>query len=622
MRICRILANLALLSITLAFASSASSQVEQEMNADEAEQESSAGDIPDTDEAKGLEAPQNLDDIDLGKNLSSVSPLQRKLPVPTTCGNNICDSKESYISCSKDCKNRVGVFYSGWHAPAYRSFEIAKNKNLPFFTIEKILQNRLEVDNKMLSFKQVWQTSEIEHSAANFVYQYEPQDGFYCIVKERTPGQLNYDASHEGNYGPGRELPDCHMAEAILTKQAKQMIDAGIDYVVVDGTNIADNNAFSDAIQLRPFEVMLEVWSKLRAKGIPTPEVAMWQRLPTRPAKSADDKDWLFKKVLDVYNAAEFSNVIMRDHRSGKKVFYYPDLGDFNSSFVSLVNDNEGRKNILAVPMWAYGKTPMQWSFLSACDTAGRIDDTPCNQPVTTMSVLGSQIAVSPSYQVSYVSLPFMGPGVMGGLTLRKMFETAFRTRPDYVMLTGWNEQIAQPQKVEGVSMGFETDQSMKNQAFVDIFGVEYSRDLEPSKEYGSKLYDLMSSCLRVYRSQAKSCSNKAEACCQGGNFSDSYARIKGPNGEFVLYSKTTKRALNMKSLYACKAGESDDFYSLDDDCEGLGNAQKVGYVSTSKGRDTLRTLRRCYGNGRHAYSLLANCPSGTKFEGILGYVR
>ena len=53
------------------------------------------------------------------------------------------------------------------------------------------------------------------------------------------------------------------------------------------------------------------------------------------------------------------------------------------------------------------------------------------------------------------------------------------------------------------------------DELWVDLYGAEFSRDIEPTEEYGSQAYELMQSCLRVYR--AGSCFSAAqEACCQG----------------------------------------------------------------------------------------------------------
>jgi hypothetical protein len=57
--------------------------------------------------------------------------------------------------------------------------------------------------------------------------------GFYCIYKRRRPGELNYNASHEGRYQTYADQPDCEDIEATLTRHAQLLVAAGIDHVVV-----------------------------------------------------------------------------------------------------------------------------------------------------------------------------------------------------------------------------------------------------------------------------------------------------------------------------------------------------------------------------------------------------
>jgi hypothetical protein len=90
----------------------------------------------------------------------------------------------------------------------------------------------------------------------------------------------------------------------------------------------------------------------------------------------------------------------------------------------------------------------------------------------------------------------------------------------------------------------------------------------------------------------------------------------------FVLYSVKLGAGTGRSALYECKAGGTDDFFSPDAACEGTMVVGQVGFVSTVKGGETLRALRRCYGAGSHAYSLSASCPAGKSLEAVLGYVR
>lgn len=51
------------------------------------------------------------------------------------------------------------------------------------------------------------------------------------------------------------------------------------------------------------------------------------------------------------------------------------------------------------------------------------------SQPVKGKGVRGTQLAVSPSYQLTYSSSPFAASGKWMGHTLRKQFQTAFQVR-------------------------------------------------------------------------------------------------------------------------------------------------------------------------------------------------
>ncbi len=542
----------------------------------------------------------------------------------TCCGNGVCDPGESCATCAQDCTDaggaacpRVGMFYLGWHQPAYTAVQATIALGKPVLTVEDVLRSRVESGappGPVYSFDQILAQNGLDGVAANFYYQATPAEGPYCLVHARSPGALNYDVTHEGTYGSG-PVPDCPKYAETLARHAEQLTSAGVDYVVTDQTNIADYNAFGDAIQLRPFEVMLEEWRALRKSGVRTPDIAAWQRL-SAPGTMAP-------RVLAVYNAPENDRMIPRDPATGKKLFFYPDLDDVDPALVAAVNSNGGKNDILAVPMWVYKQAKGSWSFFAACQQGALLDDAPCAQTATLNSVVGSQLAVSPSYQLSYASLPFQAVGVYNGVTLRKQFETAFAVKPHWLFLSGWNEQVAQPQSgAPGASMGLETDPTAADRAFVDTYGAEFSRDIEPSKEYGSLIYDLVKSCVRVYRSGSATCDNPDEACCQGGNWSDRYAAFDGPQGRFVLYSTKLGEGAGRSALYHCVAGASDAFFSPDAGCEGTAIQGQVGFVSTVKGGETLRALRRCFGPSGHAYSLTASCPAGTSLEAVLGYVR
>ncbi len=76
-------------------------------------------------------------------------------------------------------------------------------------------------------------------------------------------------------------LADCANISGTLERHAAQLLSAGVDFVVADMSNLYMQGAFADALQQRPFEVLLEEWAALRARGVATPQVAPWPRLPT-----------------------------------------------------------------------------------------------------------------------------------------------------------------------------------------------------------------------------------------------------------------------------------------------------------------------------------------------------
>ena len=75
-----------------------------------------------------------------------------------------------------------------------------------------------------------------------------PKKGFYCIYRKR-PDEKGL-------------APDCPNITEILKEHASELLQAGIDYVALDGTNMYQWP--SDNSELRPTEVLFEEWAKLR----------------------------------------------------------------------------------------------------------------------------------------------------------------------------------------------------------------------------------------------------------------------------------------------------------------------------------------------------------------------
>lgn len=177
-----------------------------------------------------------------------------------------------------------------------------------------------------------------------------------------------------------------------------------------------------DVLQLRPTEVLFEEWAVLRAKGISTPQIAVWQRM-----QDPGSIEWWYVMVR-LYNNATYQalDLILRDGYTGKYVMFVPAWPSDPTIIPTLA-----RNNIVAVFLWA-NLSPAQfasgmWVFMSPCTANGtgpssNVAGTICNQPITTNSPLGphgTALTVSPSYQLGYSSLPFQAATRLGGLTLR-----------------------------------------------------------------------------------------------------------------------------------------------------------------------------------------------------------
>ena len=121
-----------------------------------------------------------------------------------------------------------------------------------------------------LDLSEVLEKYGLVGAADGFYFHAEPLGGYYCIYSAR-PGQ------------PGI-VPDCPGITGTLTRHAAQLVHAGVDYVVLDSTNLGNPSREADAIQSRPTEVVFEQWAALRAAGVPTPAVTVWQVRPRRGA--------------------------------------------------------------------------------------------------------------------------------------------------------------------------------------------------------------------------------------------------------------------------------------------------------------------------------------------------
>ena len=295
-------------------------------------------------------------------------------------------------------------------------------------------------------------------------------------------------------------------------------------------------------------------------------------------------------------------------------------------------------------------------------------------------------------WQLSQCSLPFAAPGHLRGLTLQRTFSQVLEAGAPNLFVSSFNEHIGGRQAPAfhseiAFNMGLPHD-SQRSSVWVDTYGVEFSRDIEPTVEGGSRVWEVASSCVQLYKARLTCASAAAVAspCCttedkqvyanawslvntaagdalvtnskverdalvMSGMWQEVCNPIIGPsvfcvdasmkggrNGPFMLYSTPAASMSQLDNatllpLRRCLTSGARHFLSCRADCEGMGTAEFiVGYVSSERGWETLRALRRCAGadiSGSaspagagtaflHALDLECNGGGGT----LLGFVR
>eukprot|EP00947_MAST-08B_sp_MAST-8B-sp1_P001965 g1965.t1 len=580
----------------------------------------------------------------------------------------------------------AGILYEVWHSEAATAMAEVKARGLPVLTTERVIRS-----NGTLQLADVFPAAHGPFSSAD-IYNVEPAVlGFYCLSSKRTAND---------------SLPDCPMRQQVARRHAQMLVSAGFDYIAVDITNWPQVNAATDVAILRPLENLFDEWLTMRAEGLSTPLIATWAVSPVATYTDGHQTTWQW--ILDhVYNNATRQPLLWRRPNQQKKTLFLPQRSDYNETVAQLIRSNGGRNDIDVVGMWALsvGKGSTAWGFFAPCTTpAGAFTtsmvgvDDDCNQfpALTSASSSGGggggvveEISASGGYMLNQCSLPFASPGHLRGLTLQRLFKQVLEAGAPNLFVSSFNEHFGGRQApASGSDIAFNMglpDDAQRNQVWVDTYGAEFSRDLEPSVEGGSRIWEVASACVQLYKA-GKTCassSSSSSPCCTtddklvygnawsltnaaagdalvtasraerdallkaaGGAWKEVCNPIAGPtvfcvdgsmkggrNGPFMLMStpNATMAALpgaELVPLYRCLAPATTKHYmSARADCEGLGKQESVlGYMSSLRGYETLRALRRCGGGSAAestgwSHALDLGCEDGGPGV-LLGFVR
>lgn len=119
---------------------------------------------------------------------------------------------------------------------------------------------------------------------------------------------------------------------------------------------------------------------------------------------------------------------------------------------------------------------------------------------------------------ISQSSIPFGASGHLRGLTIQKTFESILVKKPPHIFVSSFNEHIGGRQAAPytantAINMGLPNDPE-RGLVWVETYASEFSRDLEPSVERSSRVFEVASSCVQMYKSGMYCSDAPTSLCC------------------------------------------------------------------------------------------------------------
>lgn len=265
----------------------------------------------------------------------------------------------------------------------------------------------------------------------------------------------------------------------VYAKHAQLLCDAGVDFVFLDITN--HSAFFEDAWQL-----LLDVWSDIRAKGGNTPQVVF--HCGDQEATGKMHIEWLWDKLYkdELHKELWF-------YWNGKPLILgnTKTLSDEIKSFFTIrrswafnswTSETEGK-----------GRWPWiaQYPQEPGRDEDGNIEQVAVSAGFHANSSKGRSYHKGKNEMSGRFDFGF-GLETSGlGLAFAEQWSRVFELDPKLVMITGWNEFTAgrwidpnaNTQLVAGSYVVTPNDPQFKY-VYVDLLSPEYSRDIEPISDF------------------------------------------------------------------------------------------------------------------------------------------
>ncbi len=389
-------------------------------------------------------------------------------------------------------RQKFGIIYST------RQCVVSEKLGAKIYDIEKILQG-----------KEKWGPILWRH------WRSEPIDGYYCLS----------------------DNPE------LLKKHAFLLSAMGINFIVVDMTNnvkVYNGSRYTDDFNVnihRPLSSLTSVWNDLQKSGVPVPKIVPWIGVTTK---------YKNEEVRYTDSIARYVNTTFK--KMAKRLMF-----GISRKPLILVKMNKGvfapdvvnnaikkfklNRRFDIRPMWAFRETFLKnnpdaninmnkfWTFMDSCNkrSDGAIAN-PCNQPASM-----EEISVSVAYQDGIMMSLSDKTNRRKGRTLYQQFIKVLNDqgKTPFVVLNGWNEwtgprgcPIEKGQNYSGnapITVPFGKYQYYENlicpkgefydngrPAFMDTYSNEYSRVIEPEREFGDCYYQLARTLILATRTGKK----------------------------------------------------------------------------------------------------------------------
>ncbi|MBQ3868198.1 MAG: hypothetical protein II789_06615 [Clostridia bacterium] len=241
--------------------------------------------------------------------------------------------------------------------------------------------------------------------------------------------------------------------EWVIRKHMELLINAGVDFLYFDTTN----NFLYGSTALK----VMEVCHDLNEQGLPAPKVVFYT--------NTDAKIRVRQALREVYEPNRFPDTWMM--LDGKPLIIAPEAANVNDYFTIREPqwpNEEKRENTWPWIDWEWPQTLHGKDLSEAISVSVAQHSGNCEFSSTLYGYRGNR---GRSYD-GYEDAP-TADSYKNGANVQLQFNRAVASGVPYVLVTGWNEWIANRQK---------PTTSKRPICFIDTFNYEYSRDMEMSR--------------------------------------------------------------------------------------------------------------------------------------------